>query len=57
MVETVTASTSRGGLQRLGVAPAAQWLDAVELERINRFRTGTAELDRVLGGGLRNNFV
>ncbi len=52
MVETVTASTSRGGLQRLGVAPAAQWLDAVELERINRFRTGTAELDRVLGGGL-----
>ncbi len=52
MVETVTASTPGRGLQRLGVAPAAQSLDAVELERISRFRTGTAELDRVLGGGL-----
>jgi DNA repair protein RadA/Sms len=53
LVETVMAApVASARFQRLGVTTSAQPLDAIELEGINRFRTGMAELDRVLGGGL-----
>jgi DNA repair protein RadA/Sms len=53
LTETVATPSAAGTrFQRLGAATNALPLDSVELEHINRFRTGMAELDRVLGGGL-----
>ena len=53
LVETLAVQPPTGTrFQRSETSARAQLLDAVELEGINRFHTGMAELDRVLGGGL-----
>ena len=53
MVEEILTSKSAGGL-RLGFSGAAspQPIGTVEIEDVPRYTSGSAELDRVLGGGV-----